>query len=277
MSTPDKAPTLGPGQRAVSAVAVVLGLLLAAYGAVGSYGTIRDLAWRKELPLPELVPVGIDGGLFGLMLLEIVLTWTGQPLVWLRQLVRLLTIGTIATNAVAGWPDPIAVGLHIAAPVMLLAMLEAARAVLLRRIGIATGTARDRIPSARWVLAPWRTWLLWRRMVLWQITHYHTALDMEMQLCHATALLRAQYGRRWKRKAPADLVWKLRNGVAVDETCDRVHRLAEAHDVQGDIPDAGTAEPTDSNDPLLDSARKVINNGRARGIRIGRGRLVRWP
>lgn len=182
MSAPGTASRLGRGQRAVSAVAVLLGLLLAAYGAVGSYGTIKDLAWRKQLPLPELVPVGIDGGLFGVMLLEIVLTWTGQPLVWLRQLVRLLTIGTIAANAVAGWPDPIAVGLHIAAPVMLLAMLEAARAVLLRRIGIATGTARERIPSARWVLAPWRTWLLWRRMVLWQITAYHSALDMEMKL-----------------------------------------------------------------------------------------------
>jgi hypothetical protein len=104
------------------------------------------------------------------MVLEIVLTWLGQSLGWLRQLGRLLTVGTIAANAAAGWPDAIAVGLHVAAPVMLLAMLEAGRAVLLRRIGIAAGTARDRIPCARWLLAPWRTWLVWRRMVLWQIT-----------------------------------------------------------------------------------------------------------
>jgi hypothetical protein len=41
----------------------------------------------------------------------------------------------VAANTVAGWPDPVAVGLHAAAPVTLLAMIEAGRTVLLRRIG----------------------------------------------------------------------------------------------------------------------------------------------
>lgn len=49
---------------------------------------------------------------------------------------------------------------------MLLAVIESTRTVLLRRIGARTGTLRDRIPLARWFLDPWRTFLLWRRMVL---------------------------------------------------------------------------------------------------------------
>lgn len=217
----------GWGQRCARVMAVLFGLLLAGYGALGSYGTVTDLAASKGLPLPELVPVGVDGGLFGVMVLEIVLTWTGQPLGLLRQVVRLLTFGTVAANAAAGWPDPVAVGLHIAAPVMLLVMLEAARTVLLRHIGIAAGTMRERIPLTRWLLAPWPTWLLWRRMVLWQITSYHTAIDLEHYLRYATALLRARHGRGWRRTAPAEVVWKLTNAITLEEARTAVAQLAQ--------------------------------------------------
>lgn len=153
---------------------LVTGAALAAYGALGSYQSLSATATEKNLPLPHLVPLGFDGGLLGVVVLDLVLTWIGHPIGWLRQLVRLLATSTVVANAVAGWPDPVAVGLHIAAPLMLLAMIESARTVLLRRIGARNGTLRDRIPLARWILAPWRTWLLWRRMVLWEITHYRS-------------------------------------------------------------------------------------------------------
>jgi hypothetical protein len=172
--------------------------------------------------------VGIDGGLVGVVTLDLVLAWTGQPVGWLRQLARLLTVGTVAANVSAGWPDPVAVGLHSAAPVMLLVMVEAGRAVLLRRVGYASGSARDRIPLGRWVLSPVRTWLLWRRMVLWRITSYPWALEVELSLRTACVRLRVRYGRRWKRKAPADLVWMLRTGVSSEEACARVWALVEA-------------------------------------------------
>ncbi|MCI2423861.1 DUF2637 domain-containing protein [Saccharopolyspora sp. K220] len=125
---------------------MITGAGLAAYGAAGSYQTLAALAADKGLPLPTLVPVGVDGGLFGVVVVDLVLTWIGHPIVWLRQLVRLLATATVLANAAAGWPDPIAVGLHTAAPVMLLAMIEAARTVLLRRIDARTPTLRDRIP-----------------------------------------------------------------------------------------------------------------------------------
>ncbi len=113
---------LSSGQRTAVGISVTLGLALAGYGMAGSYETVSDLARREWVPLPGLVPVGIDGGLVGVVVFDLVFTWTGQPLGWLRQLVRLLTIVTVVANAAAGWPDPIAVGLHAAAPLMLLTM-----------------------------------------------------------------------------------------------------------------------------------------------------------
>jgi len=122
------------------------------------------------VPLAPLVPVGIDGGLIGVVVLDLVLSWIGQPIGWLRQFVRILTV---AANAAAGWPDLVSAGLHVAAPLMLLAMVEAGRIVLLRRIKSADGRTHDPIPVARWVLAPWPTWLMWRRMVLWRIGSFY--------------------------------------------------------------------------------------------------------
>jgi hypothetical protein len=120
-------------------VSVTLGLGLAAYGVAGSYQTVSGLAERRGVPLALLVPVGIDGGLIGVVVLDLVLSWIGQPIGWLRQFARVLTVGTVAANAAAGWPDLVSAGLHVAAPLMLLAMVEAGRTVLLRRINSPDG------------------------------------------------------------------------------------------------------------------------------------------
>lgn len=129
----------------------------------------------------------------------------------------MLSAGTVATNAVAGWPDPVAVGLHAAAPLVLLAMIEAGRTVLLRRIGQMQGTVRAPISLSWWLLAPWRSFQLWRRLALWRITNHRTAVDTELQLRRAASLLRVRYGRCWARRTPADLVRMLRTDVAMDE------------------------------------------------------------
>ncbi|MFD1045672.1 hypothetical protein ACFQ1S_08880, partial [Kibdelosporangium lantanae] len=90
---------------------------------------------------------------------------------------------------------------------------------------LAAGTARDRIPFARWILAPFPTILLWRRMVLWQITDYTLALASEARTRRARTLLRVQYGRRWRTCAPADLVWMLNAAPFADEACVQVDAL----------------------------------------------------
>jgi Protein of unknown function (DUF2637) len=89
---------LSRGQRAAVGTAAALGLGLAAYGVAGSYQTVCGLAARRGVPLALLVPVGIDGGLIGVVVLDLVLSWIGQPIGWLRQFARVLTVGTVAAN-----------------------------------------------------------------------------------------------------------------------------------------------------------------------------------
>ena len=226
----EQVPRLSRGQTAAVMLSVGLGVVVAGYGLVGSYVAVSELAVRHDVPLAGWVPAGLDGGLVAVVILDLALTWIGTSVGWLRQLVRVLSTGTVVANAVAGWPDPVATGLHIAAPLILLAMIEAGRTVLLRRIGEAHGTRREPIPLIRWLLAPWRTMLLWRRMALWQITSYRTAIDTELQLRRAMTLLRVHYGHRWRRRAPADLMWMLRTGVDVGEACERVRALVDVDD-----------------------------------------------
>jgi Protein of unknown function (DUF2637) len=143
---------LSGGQRIAVGVSVMLGLGLAAYGVAGSYQTVSGLAERRGVPLAPMGPVGIDGGLIGVVVLDLVLSWIGQPIGWLRQFVRVLTVGTVAANAAAGWPDLVSAGLHVAAPLMLLAMVEAGRTVYCgaSRVRTAGHATRSRRPGGCW-------------------------------------------------------------------------------------------------------------------------------
>jgi hypothetical protein len=266
---------LSRGQRAAVGVSVTLGLGLAAYGVAGSYQTVSGLAERRGVPLALLVPVGIDGGLIGVVVLDLVLSWIGQPIGWLRQFVRFLTVGTVAANAAAGWPDLVSAGLHVAAPLMLLAMVEAGRTVLLRRIGNPAGRPRDRIPVARWVLAPWPTWLMWRRMVLWHIASFRTALDAEHERQHAIALLQIRYGRRWRHHAPPELVWMLRSGVSVREAVARARVLAAAADTDIGHVTVGVTGGAPAADMSTDT--RIASDGHAAARDGGRARTRRKP
>nr|CEL13424.1 hypothetical protein [Kibdelosporangium sp. MJ126-NF4]CTQ99113.1 hypothetical protein [Kibdelosporangium sp. MJ126-NF4] len=93
---------LSIGQRLALSAAIIMAAALAAYGAIGSYTTIATKAAELGVPFPHLVPIGIDGGLVGVITLDLILAWTGHPVGWLRQLARLLTIGTVAANVSAG-------------------------------------------------------------------------------------------------------------------------------------------------------------------------------
>lgn len=248
-------------------VSILFGVLLAGYGIVGSYATVSALAAEHHVPLAALVPLGIDGGLVGVVVLDLVLSWMGSPVAWLRQVARLLMVGTVVANAAAGWPDTVAVGLHCAAPVMLLAMVEAGRSVLLRRVTTTNGAARETIPWERWMLSPWRTLLLWRRMVLWRTLNYDKAIETELAVRRAVAILRARHGRRWRREAPADVVWMLRTGERISEACAWVEgsaRYADTADA-GDPShrdtwqesDPGTGSEVDTTEDQLAQATKL--------------------
>jgi hypothetical protein len=71
MAEPGDVLRLSWAQRAAVVGAVVLALGLAVYGAVGSYETVSSLAEQVGVPLPALVPLGIDGGLIGVVVWQI--------------------------------------------------------------------------------------------------------------------------------------------------------------------------------------------------------------
>lgn len=227
----------GGGRQGVvaAATAVVTGTGLAACAFAGSYTTVSGLAARHGIGLHWLAPVEIDGGMLGVIVLDLALTWAKRTMWWLRLAARTFAVGTVAANAAAGWPSPIGAGLRCAAPLLLVFITEAGRSALLHAAQEDDRKEKDadrkrqralRIPRVRWVLDPAGTWSMWRRMKLWGETSYTVALDLEIERQAAISALADLYGEdQWKAKAPRDLVLMLRSGVKLPVAFERVRRL----------------------------------------------------
>jgi hypothetical protein len=251
----------------------VVALGLAAYSAAASYESVSRLAKRLSVPLWQLTPLGIDGGLFGVIAFDIVLTLAGRPIWWLRWTGRLFAAGVIAANAAAGWPDPVSVGLRCGAPLLFVVIVEAARTVMLGRAG---SLSRDRIPRIRWLLAPAGTWSLWRRMQLWGERSFTRAVGLELDRVSAIERLSAHYAPGlWEVRAPQDLVWMLRSGVRIGEALERVSELlafaardaevkaawhAEREAMRGEI-ETLTAAVAAANDARTESESRLTEAG----------------
>lgn len=208
---------------AILAVTVIAAALTAA-SAAGSYDSLWHLAVAHNVPLPRISPVELDGALVGLNVIDIVLTACGYPLRWLRMIARLFGAGTVGANVAAGWPDPVGAFLRVFAPAVVVTITEAVRAVLLARYRDAAGVRG--VPASRWLLAPWPTFILWRRMRLWNIRDYNQAVDMELARLNAIAQLEDYFaGHDWRQTAPRNLVWMLRAGVRMEDALKQVAAL----------------------------------------------------
>ncbi|MFI9832877.1 DUF2637 domain-containing protein [Streptomyces sp. NPDC051913] len=194
----------------IAAIATGAGLI-AGIGFTGSYTAVRDLATTKGFgAFAYLFPIGIDAGICVLLALDLLLTHHRCPLPLLRHTAWLLTTATIAFNAATAWPDPLGVGMHAVTPLLFITTAEAARHATGRLAAITADTHMDGVRPARWFLAPVPTFLLWRRMKLWEQRSYRQALDLEQQRLLYQAQLRNRYGRTWRRKAPAQTLIPLR-------------------------------------------------------------------
>ncbi|MGW1587302.1 DUF2637 domain-containing protein [Streptomyces sp. NPDC002386] len=211
-TTPERdRPRLTPLQRRLVAGVAAGGAAIAVIGFVGSYAAVRRLAEAKHFgSFAMLFPIGIDAGILVLLALDLLLTWLRMPLALLRHIAWLLTAATIAFNAAAAWPDPVGTGMHAVIPVLFVAFVEAAR----HAVGIAANLAAARhmesVRVSRWLLAPVGTFLLWRRMKLYELRSYDEVIGLEQQRLVERARLRRRYGRRWRSKAPLDEVLALR-------------------------------------------------------------------
>nr|WSS66754.1 DUF2637 domain-containing protein [Streptomyces sp. NBC_01177] len=193
-------------QRRLVGALIVGGVMLAAIGFVGSYAAVRDLAAAKGFGDFALVfPIGIDAGIGVLLALDLLLTWVRMPFPLLRHTAWLLTVATIAFNGAAAWPDPIGTGMHAVIPVLFVVIVEAAR----HAIGIGAEITVDRriepVRLKRWILSPWPTFRLWRRMQLWEVRSYDDALKLEQDRIEYRARMQAEYGWiKWRWAAPVE-------------------------------------------------------------------------
>ncbi|GAA3223670.1 DUF2637 domain-containing protein [Streptomyces thermocoprophilus] len=133
----------------------------------------------------------------------------------------MLTAATIAFNGAAAWPDPLGVGMHAVIPVLFVVAVEAARHAIGRIADITADKHMEGVRLTRWLLSPVPTFLLWRRMKLWELRSYDQVIKLEQERLVYQARLRSRFGRAWRRKAPVESLMPLRlarYGVPLAET-----------------------------------------------------------
>ena len=208
--------------RILIGVVVFGAVIIAGIGFAGSYAAVRELALQKGFGnFSYVFPIGIDAGICVLLSLDLLLTWIRIPFPLLRQTAWLLTAATIAFNGAAAWPDPLGVGMHAVIPILFVVAVEAARHAIGRIADITADKHMEGVRLTRWLLAPVPTFLLWRRMKLWELRSYEQVIKLEQERLVYRARLHSRFGRAWRRKAPVESLMPLRlarYGVPLAET-----------------------------------------------------------
>ncbi|MFH8737155.1 DUF2637 domain-containing protein, partial [Streptomyces sp. NPDC017964] len=99
--------------------------------------------------------------------------------------------------------------------------VEAARHAVGRIADITADKHMEGVRLTRWLLSPLPTFLLWRRMKLWELRSYEAVIKLEQERLVYQARLRSRFGRAWRRKAPVESLMPLRlakYGVPLAET-----------------------------------------------------------
>ena len=212
----------GRAHRLLIGVVVFGAVVIAGIGFAGSYAAVRELALQKGFgKFSYVFPIGIDAGICVLLALDLLLTWIRIPFPLLRQTAWLLTAATIAFNGAAAWPDPLGVGMHGVIPILFVVSVEAARHAIGRIADITADKHMEGVRLTRWLLSPLPTFLLWRRMKLWELRSYEQVIKLEQERLVYQARLRSRFGRAWRRKAPVESLMPLRlarYGVPLAET-----------------------------------------------------------
>ncbi|MER5511537.1 DUF2637 domain-containing protein [Streptomyces sp. NPDC002766] len=197
-------------------------VIIAGIGFAGSYAAVRRLALKQGFgDFSYAFPIGVDAGIVVLLALDLLLTWIRIPFPLLRQAAWLLTAATIAFNGAAAWPDPLGVGMHAVIPVLFVVAVEAARHAVGRIADITADKHMEGVRLTRWLLSPGPTFLLWRRMKLWELRSYEQVIKLEQERLVYQARLHQRFGRAWRRKAPVEALMPLRlarYGVPLRET-----------------------------------------------------------
>ncbi|WP_245879219.1 DUF2637 domain-containing protein [Streptomyces reticuliscabiei] len=210
------------GRKAIFGVIGFGSIIIATVGFVGSYEAVRRLAEEKGFGwFAQVFPLGIDIGIAVLLSLDLALTWIDLKWAPLRYIAWVLTAGTVVFNSAASWPDLLGAAMHGVIPLLFIAVVEAVRNAIAKAAAIEDDQHMESIRLARWFLAPIPTFLLWRKMKLWELRSYEQVILLEQERLVYQARLQARFGRRWRRKAPVEALMPLRlsqYGVPLAET-----------------------------------------------------------
>lgn len=197
-------PAIPPLTRPELGLAGVGAAAAAGVGSLGflaSFDAVSSAALRWGFTDPWMLPVGIDVAIPVFTVANLLLIRMDMGLAWVRFVPWLLTLVTCGLNIAAGhgmWAKLA----HGTMPLLWVVFSEIGAHIYAVRIGAVTGRRMDKIRWTRWLLAPWPTFTLWRRMTLWEITSYADALTRERQRQLARADLREEHGRLWRSKTP---------------------------------------------------------------------------
>ena len=162
-------------QKALIGAAFPALLAVMAVGFTSSFFTLYYAAAARDWHAAWGLPLGVDGAILVFVLLDQVVTSLGARSRWLHLVAWACAAFTVWANAAfAGGSGRWRI-LHAAMPALWVAGVEAFRFVW-RVLRKKAAPAPEGIPFIRWVLAPFHTARLWRRMRLQNVTSYPVAV-----------------------------------------------------------------------------------------------------
>jgi hypothetical protein len=246
---------------------------LAALGGMASFATIRDLAIPWFGAMAWTVPVGIDTGILALLASDLLIEYLDLPWPALRWTAWAFVAATVYLNIAGAHGNQTAAVMHAAMPVLFVTVIEGARHLIRQLTGLTTGTRTERIPAARWLLAPWSSFQLTRRMILWQVTSYRHALELEHRRLQAIARLQETYGQykwRWKASIAERLELRLPPDAVPAPSAGKHHSA----DVLEDSTAPGPS-PDERDRQLVRKAREILQDSERQGARLGQIALAK--
>jgi hypothetical protein len=218
----------------------------------------------------------MDVGILILLTWDLLMEYVDLAWPLLRWVAWAYIAATIAVNVTAAHGDPAGSVMHAAMPILFITVVEGVRHLILRSVGLVAGTRRERIPMARWVLAPVSSGLLWRRMVLWNVLVYGHGLVLEYEHLLAVSRLQDKYGYwswRWKAPLSERLALRLEPAKAALHHADL--SAANKHGIA--LNGYGSKPPPGAwvDDALLAAARCILADADSRGVTVSNAGLDR--
>lgn len=220
----------------LSVVAIVGSIAVGLIGFAMSYDTLRGVAeddWEFGPDLAKWFPIGVDASILAFLALDLVLIRRGVPWPLLRFVAHAMTAATVWFNASAHGSlteDTTRSAAHGLMPLLFVVGIEASRRLVVQAARLETGTAMDRVPLHRWLLAPWPTARLYRRMRLCGITSYPEMIQRDRDLMGYRQWLERKHGGDLTQADPDALLpmEMAKHGIPVDEALALPERQEQA-------------------------------------------------